>query len=499
MDTASHTEESAMRLRRRHLLGAGLAAAATGAAGIRPDSLHPPRATYGADAGRRSYLLPRLRLLHADLHNHSHLSDGARDPGDFHTAQRAAGIDVAALTDHTAAAFDRRDVCLPISHEDGAPNPCRSVFGMGEAGWQRCQLLAEGADRRSGYVALAGFEWSSPHLGHVNVWFGQDWVDALATGGITAEGLTRVGWPVEMLELDLRLLARRVATDQEIAAVVDKIREQNPVGMRRFYDWLASPPGEGPLGGGADALAGFNHPNREPGAFDGFRFDPRVANRMVTLEVFNRDEDYLFKHLAQGLPAPLVGCLNAGWRVGLIGASDEHGTSWGPRDGIGRAGLWVAGSHRRGVRDALLARHVFATRETGLRLAATADGAPMGGFLRRRRRAIAFEVDIDLGSARAGMPVAVQVLRPDSTVPTVTDVIAARAAHPRAAPIRFRVPLDPDQGEWVLLRIADPSRANDSPAPFPHPCNDYALAYTSPWWFAADPARSTVGPPAVVG
>jgi hypothetical protein len=488
--------DTAVRLRRRHLIGAGLATAAAGVAGLYPGTLTAPRTPGGPGAVRHSRLLPGLGLVHGDLHNHSRLSDGSRDPDDFHTSQRAAGIEVAALTDHTATAFDRRDTCFPVRPEDGGPDPCRSVFGMGEAGWQRCRTLADSADLPTRYTALAGFEWSSPHLGHVNVWSSQDWIDALATGGLTAEGLARIGWPVELMELELRLLARRLATDLEISAVVDAVRSQEAVGMRQFYDWLAGPPGEGPLGGGADALAGFNHPNREPGAFDGFAYDPRVADRMVTMEVFNRREDHVFKNIRNGLPSPLVKCLNAGWRVGLIGASDEHGT--GTPDGTGRAGLWVAGLHRSGVREALLARRVFATREAGLRLAATADGMPMGGLLPRGRGAVGFEVDLDLGAARAGMPVAVQVLRPAPQVPKVVDVIATRASHPDAAPVGFTVPMDPDQGDWVVLRIADPSRPNDAPAPFPHPCNNYALAYTSPWWFAPDPQPSMLESPTVV-
>ena len=33
-------------------------------------------------------------------------------------------------------------------------------------------------------------------------------------------------------------------------------------GNRSFYDWLATAPGRPVLGGGADAIAGFDHPGR---------------------------------------------------------------------------------------------------------------------------------------------------------------------------------------------------------------------------------------------
>ena len=37
-------------------------------------------------------------------------------------------------------------------------------------------------------------------------------------------------------------------------------------------------------------------------------------------------------------------------------------------------------------------------------------------------------------------------------------------------------------GPWVVLRVSDPSQANASPGPAGHPCNDWGVAYSSPWW-----------------
>ncbi|MER5458085.1 hypothetical protein ABT008_25260 [Micromonospora sp. NPDC002389] len=80
-------------------------------------------------------------------------------------------------------------------------------------------------------------------------------------------------------------------------------------------------------------------------------------------------------------------CLNAGWRPGLTGVTDEHGTTWGFHGGKGRSGLWV-------------------TENT-------------------------------------------------------------RAAD----------------GDWVVLRISDPALPSGTPGPVGHPCNDFGVAYTSPWWW----------------
>jgi hypothetical protein len=468
---------------RRDLLKGGLAAGTLLLLDSNPVLSASLVAARGQGAERRSPLFPGVRLVHADLHNHSHLSDGTGDPFAFHAMLRGEGIDVAALTDHAVAGFGRRDLCAPIPDVVGVENPCRALLGMTDAGWQTTHDLANAANAPGRYAALPGFEWTSPHLGHMNVWFSEEWIDPLRTGGVTAEGLAQIGLSVELLEALLRTEFGELLTDAEITEVITAIRDQEPAGMRLFYDWLLRQPRTAGLGGGGDGLVGFNHPNREPAVFDDFAFDERIADRMVTLELFNRRDDYLFRGLADGMPSPLVACLNAGWRVGIVGTTDEHGTQWGTEQGKGRAGVWLRGLQRRGVREALLGRRVFATREPGLRLAATADGVPMGCTIAARRGRVEFALDLDLGPDRAGLPVTVQVLRPGTEVPEVADVVAGEAARPGSRPLRFGVPLDPDDGDWIVLRIADPLTANDTPAPVDHPCNDRALAYASPWWF----------------
>jgi hypothetical protein len=446
--------EDDVQLHRRTLLTGGLAAGALLALPGAGALAAPLRTAASAPRGaaRTSPMLPGLRLVHADLHNHSHLSDGTGDPELVYTRLREAGLDVAAMTDHTVAARGfGREVCAPVPSAVGSRNPCSELFGMSDAGWRRVRDLASAADTPGRFAALPGFEWSSPYLGHVNVWFSEDWIDTVETGGLTAEGLAAIGLPLELLELQLRAQFGAVLSPQEITDFIGSVRDQDPAGMRRFYDWLLRRPGSGAIGGGADALAGFNHPNREPGVFDDFAYDARVAERLVTLEILNRREDYLFRNVGAGMASPLTACLNAGWRVGLIGVTDEHGTDWGSEEGKGRAGVWLRALDRGRVRDALLDRRVFATREAGLRLAATADGVPMGRTIRASRGPVRFDLDLDLGPDRVGEPVAVQVLRPGTEVPTVVDVIDARSAAPGRGPIRFSVPLDPDDGSWVVL------------------------------------------------
>jgi hypothetical protein len=87
--------------------------------------------------------------------------------------------------------------------------------------------------------------------------------------------------------------------------------------MAGMYQWLQRDPGTPLLEGGADGIAGFNHPGREPGRFGNFSFDPTVRESVVSIEVFNRRQDYLFEGLDAGRPSPIVQCLGAGWKVGF--------------------------------------------------------------------------------------------------------------------------------------------------------------------------------------
>jgi uncharacterized protein DUF3604 len=355
-----------------------------------------------AGAARASAITEGTSLVYADLHNHSQMSDGIGDPLLAFASMRSAGLDVAALTDHST--------------------PGR-ILDLSPAEWRHTGHLADAADDPGTFTALRGFEWSHDHAGHLNVWFTDELTD-----------------PDEHGDLD------------------------------RLYDWLATSPG----------ISGFNHPGRQRDRFDDFRYVPALRERMVGLEMFNQRDDYLFDGWAQGRTSPLNACLNAGWRTGLTGMTDEHGTDWGFSGDKGRTGLWVTANTRAGVLAAMRARRFFATRVSGLRLDATAAGVRMGGDLPFARGAVKFAVDLDRGSSWAGRPLHLQVLRPGARSPEVAAVIPAECGRVT----EFTVPLDGRDGTWVVLRVSDPAQANGSPGPLGHPCNDWAAAYSSPWWLA---------------
>jgi hypothetical protein len=359
-----------------------------------------PAPTRAAGALRASAISQGTTLVHADLHNHTLMSDGDGDPALAFESMRSAGLDVAALTDHTTLF---------------------AIGGLSRSEWDRTGQLADAADDPGGYTAIRGFEWSHPLLGHVNVWFTPNFAD-LGTAS----------------------------------------------GMNRLYQWIS----------GAGGIAGFNHPGREIVRFNNFAYVPAARDHMVGLEMFNRGDDYLFDGWSSGQSSPLNACLNAGWRTGLTGVSDEHGTNWGFPEGLGRTGLWVDQNTRQGVLAAMRARRFFATRVSGLRLDATANGVRMGGVLGVESADVRFTVDLDRGADWAGRPLRVQVLRPGSAAPTVVDMVDTQAGTIS----EFTVPLNAADGNWVVLRVSDPTRANASPGPAGHPCNDWGVAYSSPWW-----------------
>jgi hypothetical protein len=451
-------------LTRRELIKAGAAAGALVMArplGALGRSLGPQE----FDTARTSRLFPGTWLAHADLHNHTLFSDGAGDPALAFDSMRSAGLDVAALTDHSTVSYGLPEhVC--------ADGDC-SLAGIDEESWVKALEMADGAHRDGEFTAMRGFEWSSPTLGHMNVWFSQTWIDPLHTGGTsTGEGAAQ-------------FIHEEMGVPPQASAQLDELVRSAPTtgaGMLAFYDWLRAPVDRPIIGGGLDGIAGFNHPGREPGRFSYFEFEPDLTDRIVSIEVFNRREDYLYEGTTSGARSPINECLNAGWRVGLLGVTDEHGTDWGYPDGKGRTGLWVPSLTRAGVREALLARRFFSTRLRGLRLDAAANGVPMGGVLKHSRGPVTFQVDIDRGKEWWDQPLNVQVLMPGEVMPTVVHSEDIRFPPGNSPVPTFTSEIDSDEGTWVVLRVTDPAVQADDRADDLWSSFGNAIAYASPFF-----------------
>ncbi len=458
-----------MAFSRRDFIKAGAAAGALLVA--RPSGLLAsvlgPSAEFST--ARASRLFPGTWLAHADLHNHTLQSDGAGDPALAFASMRAAGLDIAALTDHTT---------LGTTDVQGleACSQCGDVMGVDEAEWQRTKQLADAAQEDGAFTAIRGFEWSSPTLGHMNVWFSERWIDPLHTGGGTAgEG---AGYFMHS-ESDGRMPAG-------LTTPLDTITRTLPTrgsNMSLFYRWLNTSPSDPVLPGGLDGIAGFNHPGREPGRFGYFKFEPQLKDRIVSLEVFNRRDDYLFEGTDFGEASPINDCLNQGWKVGLLGVTDEHEPVWGYPDGKGRTGLWVTSLTRDAVKEAMLARRFFSTRLRGLRLDAAANGHRMGSEFPYDGEAITFQMDIDRGPEWWGKPLNVQVLGSGTGMPEVlasVDVVVPTDSEPA---ISFTLPGDAFANtSWVVLRVSDPAEAADGRADDAWKGFGNGVAYASPFF-----------------
>jgi len=275
-----------------------------------------------------------------------------------------------------------------------------------------------------------------------------------------------------------------------LSTAVDTVVKTLPTrgaNMTPFYRWLQSDPADPVLPGGLDGIAGFNHPGREVGRFGYFKLERGLRDRIVSVEVFNRRDDYLFEGTDQSVQSPINECLNAGWKVGLLGVTDEHGTDWGYPDGKGRTGLWVKTLDRDGVREAMVARRFFSTRLRGLRVDASANGAQMGSTLAHKRGPIEFKIDIDRGPEWWGQPLKVQVLQSGTYMPTVVDSFDISYPADGAAVPTFTVDIDAANGDWVVLRITDPSAAPDGRATGEWTSFGDGIAYASP--FFLDPGK----------
>jgi Protein of unknown function (DUF3604) len=423
--------------------------------------------TNSTGATRLSRLGSSLFLVHTDLHNHSLISgDALGDPHASLNAIRAAGIDVACMTEHAVSGQGHGQLDCAHWQMGG----CRFVEGINANDWQAMAKIADDAYQPGTFVSFRGFEYSTPTVGHVNVWFGRDFTDPAHEGALATPRAISEAWRVF----------------PQTKPVADQFQNAPDTAMiKPFYDWLSKPPGSKPFGGGNDAIASFNHPGYF-GNFKTFKYHAGAAPYIVLIEAFNSINgttatDYFWYGADKGLPNPFNACFNAGWRPGFTGVSDEHSGVYG-QAGKGRGGLWVDGLTRDAVRRGMESKRSFATLEAGLRLDATANGVPMGSSLASTSAPVTIALDIDRGPDWAGKVVYVEVIGPGpkGRLPTLLDVKPITVPSPGAPPVSFTVQ---PNGRWLFLRLMDPDRTSPPQAKPPFDQHGGAFAYASPWYF----------------
>lgn len=128
--------------------------------------------------------------------------------------------------------------------------------------------------------------------------------------------------------------------------------------------------------------------------------------------------------------------------------------------------------------EAMRARRFLATRFSGLRLDATAGGARMGGVLSLASGHVRFAVDLERGPDWLGKPLDFQVLRPGSGAPAMAEVVPATSG----SLAEFTVPLDVEDGAWVVLRISTRRSPTGSPGRPDTPATTWVPPTPPSWW-----------------
>ncbi len=264
----------------------------------------------------------QYKLYYGYFHAHTSLSDGKGKPSDaFSMARDDVGLDFFAVTDHASLV----------------------AFWPWDAKWKRTRKTADKFNEDGRFVALAGFEWSSPMFGHVNV---------LGTRSFT----TAVTSPT----------------------------------MADLYQWIGRHP---------ESVCRFNHPgyaDKLKVEFDHFALSHEAVNQMVGVEMFNKQRgiQHFFTRGYRSGWRHLDEAIGRGWFVGVVGGQDNHKRNWGKRNDC-RVGAWATSLTREGILDAYRARRTFATEDGNLCLSFTANGAEMGSRL--QPGAMTFQIRIEDG------------------------------------------------------------------------------------------------------
>lgn len=261
-------------------------------------------------------------------------TDGPADRG---TVARRAPIDSRGRLDRVPSAQTAVGTSSPIPGVDGLVHRA-TMTGLPPGGEVRYQVGGEGgfsSEHRCG-LAVFGDRFRFAHLGD----HGTKPTSQAATDAARADGaaLVLVAGDLSYANGDQPVWDTWFDQIEPLAAAVPMMAAPGNHENKDF--------------GGQALKQRLSQPGR--GSFYGF--EPTLRHRIVSLELFNRGEDHIFEQVSGGAPSPRVECLDAGWRVGLLGVTDEHGTSRGNPLDKGRTGLWVRSFDRAGVREAMLAR-----------------------------------------------------------------------------------------------------------------------------------------------
>ena len=255
-----------------------------------------------------------FNLYYGYMHAHTGFSDGEGTPKDAYTVGRdQAKLDFLAVTDH--------DIQIPIWPWSNK--------------WKKSKNIADQFNKPGEFVAIRGFEWSSPIYGHINVLNSKHLINCITKPTV-----------------------------------------------RSLYRWLGRQ--------GEDVFARYNHPGRTEFLgwgnkleFNQLRVYPPAIKYMVGIEMFNSRSGLRKYYYNTGYNGERnffdTANLN-GWMIGALGGQDNHNRSWGLLNDF-RVGVWAKALTRKEIIIAYQERRTFVTEDKNASLSFKMNGAQMGSRL----------------------------------------------------------------------------------------------------------------------
>ncbi|WP_372371133.1 CehA/McbA family metallohydrolase [Candidatus Uabimicrobium sp. HlEnr_7] len=318
-------------------------------------------------------------VYYGNLHGHTSFSDGKGTPDEAYTMARdEAKIDFFSISDHSEI--------LTLWPWDNK--------------WQKIKDTAAKYNEDGRFVALHGFEWSSPLLGHITVTHADD-----------------------------------------ITSCVEEIR------VKDMCRWISKHP---------ELIARFNHPGRDHLGleFDHFKLRSYAVDQIVGLEMFSKSKGithYFFNKGYSGENNYLDDANKKGWRLGVLGGQDNHDKDWGMRNDF-LVAVWAKELTREGILDAYRARRTYATEDRNLKLSFRMNSAEMGSTLRSGVK----DLEISLSDEDRENFKRVDVYR-------MGEIIKTYEVKNSAPKLKLQVEAQPTEYYYVLVTQEDGDLALSSP------------------------------------
>lgn len=242
-------------------------------------------------------------------HCHTSFSDGQGIPSEAYEFAYEQGLDFLVVTDHSDM-FEGDEYDPEEKEYKASP----------DSEWTRTgEMIDDFNSSHDDFLAMRGFEMTFPHLGHLNAFNTENYVEAYTMTTLS-----------------------------------------------EFYEWSENQPG---------AIVQFCHPKWPDTSFDSLKYD-KDADRVINMiEVANgrrpygysRMEEYYFK------------ALDKGWHVGAANVQDNHGRNWGETDNLT---VYIGESlSEEDFCDAYRLRRVYATETKTLKMTFKGNGHWMGSVL----------------------------------------------------------------------------------------------------------------------